>query len=36
MIPNPIQSEYIFNKNKKSEHTIHLDNVVRIIIVWSE
>ena len=27
---------YIFNRNDKSEHITHLDNVVRIIIVWSE
>ena len=26
----------IFNRNDKSEHITHLDNVVRIIIVWSE
>ena len=29
-------SKHIFNRNDKSEHTTHLDNVVRIIIVWSE
>ena len=29
-------SNYILNRNDKSEHTTHLDNVVRIIIVWSE
>ena len=27
---------HILNRNDKSEHTTHLDNVVRIIIVWSE
>ena len=27
---------YILNRNDKSEHITHLDNVVRIIIVWSE
>ena len=26
----------ILNRNDKSEHITHLDNVVRIIIVWSE
>ena len=27
---------HTFNRNDKSEHITHLDNVVRIIIVWSE
>ena len=26
----------ILNRNDKSEHITHLDNVVRIIIPWSE
>ena len=26
----------IVDRNDKSEHITHLDNVVRIIIVWSE
>ena len=26
----------ILNRNDKSEHITHLDNVVRIIILWSE
>ena len=26
----------ILNRNDKSEHITHLDNVVRIIITWSE
>ena len=34
--PRSFQSKHIFNRNDKSEHTTHLDNVVRIIIVWSE
>ena len=29
-------SKHIFNRNDKSEHITHLDNVVRIIITWSE
>ena len=29
-------SEHILNRNDKSEHITQLDNVVRIIIVWSE
>ena len=28
-------SKNMLNRNDKSEHIIHLDNVVRIIIVWS-
>ena len=32
----PCPSNHIFNRNDKSEHTTHLDNVVRIIITWSE
>ncbi len=28
--------QYIFDRNDKSEHITNLDNVVRIIIVWSE
>ena len=32
----PCPSKHIFNRNDKSEHTTHLDNVVRIIITWSE
>ena len=27
---------YIFNRNDKSEHITYLDNIVRIIITWSE
>ena len=30
----PLLSQYILNRNDKSEHTTHLDNVVRIIIPW--
>ena len=29
----PCSSKHIFNRNDKSEHITHLDNVVRIIIV---
>ena len=32
----PLPSKNIVNRNDKSEHITHLDNVVRIIIVWSE
>ena len=32
----PLLSKNIVNRNDKSEHITHLDNVVRIIIVWSE
>ena len=32
----PCPLNHIFNRNDKSEHITHLDNVVRIIIVWSE
>ena len=32
----PCLSKNILNRNDKSEHTTHLDHVVRIIIVWSE
>ena len=31
-----VSSKHIFNRNDKSEHITNLDNVVRIIIVWSE
>ena len=34
--PVPRSSKHISNRNDKSEHTTHLDHVVRIIIVWSE
>lgn len=33
---HPCLSKHIFNRNDKSEHITHLDNVVRIIITWSE
>ena len=32
----PLLLQNILNRNDKSEHITHLDNVVRIIIVWSE
>ena len=32
----PRPSKNILNRNDKSEHITHLDNVVRIIISWSE
>ena len=32
----PLLLQNILNRNDKSEHTTNLDNVVRIIIVWSE
>ena len=32
----PCPLNHIFNRNDKSEHITHLDNVVRIIITWSE
>ena len=32
----PCLSKHILNRNDKSEHITHLDNVVRIIITWSE
>ena len=32
----PCPLKHILNRNDKSEHITHLDNVVRIIIVWSE
>ena len=32
----PCPSKHILNRNDKSEHITNLDNVVRIIIVWSE
>ena len=35
-IPALASSKYILNRNDKSEHITNLDNVVRIIIVWSE
>ena len=35
-IPALVLLKHIFNRNDKSEHITHLDNVVRIIIVWSE
>ena len=35
-IPALVLLKHTFNRNDKSEHITHLDNVVRIIIVWSE
>lgn len=35
-VPAPHESEDILNRNDKSEHITHLDNVVRIIIKWFE
>ena len=32
----PCPLKHIFNRNDKSEHITHSDNVVRIIITWSE
>ena len=32
----PLLLQNILNRNDKSEHITNLDNVVRIIIVWSE
>ena len=32
----PCLSKHILNRNDKSEHITHLNNVVRIIITWSE
>ena len=34
--PRSFASKHVFNRNDKSEHITNLDNVVRIIIVWSE
>ena len=34
--PASLHLKHIFNRNDKSEHITYLDNVVRIIIVWSE
>ena len=35
-LPVKFPSNYVVDRNDKSEHTTHLDNVVRIIITWSE
>ena len=32
----PCRSKNILDQNDKSEHITHLDNIVRIIIIWSE
>ena len=32
----PLLLQNILNRNDKSEHIPYLENVVRIIIVWSE
>ena len=32
----PLLSQYILNRNDKSEHIPYLENVVRIITTWSE
>ena len=35
-LPVKFPLNYVVDRNDKSEHTTHLDNVVRIIITWSE